>query len=383
LRIDAAGRFEHYTDFGNAKVGKLTARYDFTPAFALRGTVSNGFRAPTLAEEFYSSTNVGPTTAFIQLAPNSPAGKLLGLGNGLQPEHSVNFSLGAVWRPTPGMNATLDIYDIHITNRIVGSGQIIGNSNGTPVSAIVNNAILASGNAIDPAVLATGSTGVNVFANGIDTQTRGADLTFDFPMDFGWSKVDWSVGATYNDTYITKAGNTPATLAAVGTNGIPTNELYDPTAYSDLTSAAPKYIVNLGAVFTMGNLSVNLLEKIYGPSSEYQNDDGDNGGGGVPACVPKAGTNFICPGGFDYFESRIGVTPITNLDIAYQVREHLKLSIGAVNLFNKFPGRLNAEQLAHTNNFAFGDNAGVTQYPVFSPFGINGGFYYVKAQYKF
>jgi iron complex outermembrane recepter protein len=383
LRVDAAGRFEHYTDFGDAKVGKLTARYDFDPEFALRGTISNGFRAPTLAEEFYSSTNVGPTTAFIQLAPNSTAGKLLGLGNGLEPEHSVNLSLGAVWRPTPGMNATLDIYQITITNRIVGSGQIIGNSNGVPVSSIVNNAILASGNGIDPAVLATGSTGVNVFANGIDTRTRGADLVFDFPVDYGWARVDWSVGATYNSTSITKAGATPAALAAIKPSGIPTNELYDPTAYSDLTSAAPKYVLNLGAVFTMGNFSVNLLEKIYGPASEYQNDDGDNGGGGVPACVPKPGTNFICPGGFDYFESRIGVTPITNLDIGYQMKEHLKISIGAVNLFNKFPGRLNAEQLSHTNNFAFGDNAGVTQYPVFSPFGINGGFYYVKAQYKF
>jgi iron complex outermembrane receptor protein len=383
LRVDAAGRFEHYTDFGNAKVGKLTARYDFVPEFALRGTVSNGFRAPTLAEEFYSSTNVGPTTAFIQLAPNSPAGKLLGLGNGLEPEHSMNFSLGAVWRPIPGMNATLDIYQITITNRIVGSGQIIGNSNGTAISNIVNNAILASGNAIDPAVLAKGSTGVNVFANGIDTRTRGADLTFDFPVDYGFMKVDYTIGATYNDTIVTKFADTPPALAAIKPSGIPTNQLYDPTAYSDLTTASPKYIVNLGALFTMGKLSVNLLEKVYGPSAEFQNDDGDNGGGGVPACAPKAGTLFICPGGFDYFESKIGVTPITNLDIAYEMKEHLKLSIGAINLFNRFPGRLNAQQLSHTNNPAFGDNAGVTQYPVFSPFGINGGFYYAKATYKF
>jgi iron complex outermembrane recepter protein len=391
LRVDLAGRFEHYSDFGSAKVGKLTARYDFTPEFALRGTISNGFRAPTLAEEFYSSTNVGPTTAFIQLAPNSTAGKLLGLGNGLQPEHSMNFSLGAVWRPTPGMNATLDIYQIRITNRIVGSGQIIGTKNGADYSDVINNAVLASGNSIEPAVLATGTTGINVFANGIDTQTRGADLTFDFPMDFGWSKVDWTVGATYNDTVITKYAGTPASLAAVGADGFPQNELYDPTAYSDLTSAAPRYILNLGAVFVMGNLSVNLLEKIYGPASEYQNDDGDNGPTGaggtyVPgdatACAKKAPLN-ICAGGFDYFENRIGVQPITNLDIAYQLREHLKVSVGAVNLFNKFPGRLNAEQLSHTNSFNYGDNAGVTQYPTFSSYGINGGFYYVKAQYKF
>src|SRR6266404_1419547 len=163
---------------------------DFDVGFALRGTVSNGCRAPTLAEECYSAVNVGATTAFAQLAPNSPAAALLGLGNGLQPEHSVNLSLGAVWRPTPGMNATLDVYQITITNRIVGSGQIIGQKGKTTVSGPVNDAIAASGAPIDPQVLASGTTGINIFANGIDTRTRGADLVFDFPIDYAFGKVD-------------------------------------------------------------------------------------------------------------------------------------------------------------------------------------------------
>jgi iron complex outermembrane recepter protein len=387
LRIDLAGRYEHYSDFGDAKVGKLTARYDFTPEFALRGTVNNGFRAPTLAEEYYTSTNVGPTTAFVQLAPNSAAGKLLGLGDGLQAEHSMNYSFGMVWRPLPQMSATLDVYQITVTNRIVGSGQIIGSTGGTVVSSVVNNAIIASGAPIDPQVVASGTTGINVFANGIDTRTRGADLVFDFPVDYGFAKVDWSVGGTYTDTTITKYATTPALLSG-GINpatGVPTNELYDPEAYSDLTSANPKYVFNLGALLSTGKLSVNLVERIFGPSSEYENDDGDNGGTGAgtyPACTPRPGTLFICPGGFDYFESRIGVTATTNLDVSYKMQEHMVFSIGAINLFNKFPNKLNSTLLGHEQSFAYGDNAGVTQYPGFSPFGINGGFYYVKAVYS-
>jgi iron complex outermembrane receptor protein len=387
LRIDAAGRFEHYTDFGNATVGKLTGRYDFTREFALRGTISNGFRAPSLAEEYYTSTNAGPTVAYVQLAPNSPAAKLLGLGDGLQPEHSVNFSLGAVWRPIPGMSATLDVYQITTTNRIVGSGQILGSNGGTVVSSAVNDAIIASRAPLDPQVVATGVTGLNIFANGIDTRTRGADLVFDFPVEYDFGKIVWTIAATYNDTAITKYATTPALLSGVNaTTGIPSNELYDPTAYSDLTSANPKYVVNLGALYTYGKLSINLLEKIYGPSSEYENDDADNGGTGpgtVPACVPKAGTLFICPGGFDYFKSKIGVQPITNLDLSYQMNDHVKFSVGALNLFNKFPGKLNATLLAHGNSFAYGDNIAVNQYPTFSPFGINGGFYYAKATVTF
>jgi iron complex outermembrane receptor protein len=360
LRVDGAARYEHYSDFGNATVGKLTARYDLSPEFALRGTVNNGFRAPTLAEEFYSSTNVGPTTAYIQLPPDSPAAAALGLGH-LQPEKSMDYSLGLVWRPLPHMSTTLDVYQITITNRIVGSGQVAGAITGNiqPGGAAINNAIaIYSGgtDVIDPDVLKNGSYGISIFANGIDTRTRGADLVFDFPYDYNFARVNWSIGATYNDTTITKPGTTPAPLVP--------NVLYDQEAYSELTTATPKYVVNLGALISIEKLSVNLVEKIYGPSSDYENDDGDNP------------TNS-----FQYFQDKIGVTAITNLDIAYGFTEHLTFSVGATNLFNRFPNKLNSNIL--NREIAAGDNAAVTQYPQFSPFGINGGFYYAKALYRF
>jgi iron complex outermembrane receptor protein len=282
----------------------------------------------------------------------------LGLGTGLQPEHSINYSMGFVFRPLPSMSATLDVYQITVTNRIVGTGSIYGSVNGVATAAApaVNAAIAANGNQLDPNVVATGSTGINLFANGIDTRTRGADLVFSFPVDYAFGKVDWSIGATYNDTAITKLPAGPAQLAGA--------QLYDATAISDLTTATPKYIVNLGALWTYGKYSVNLLEKVYGPSSEYENDDGDNS------------TNTPI-----YYKSSIGVSPITNLDLAIQIQEHLKLSIGAVNLFNKFPNHLNGTELAHFT--AYDDNQAVFNYPQWSPYGIDGGFYYAKATFTF
>jgi iron complex outermembrane receptor protein len=371
LRIDAAVRFEHYSDFGNATVGKLTGRYDFSPQFAIRGTVNNGFRAPTLAEEYYSSTNVGPSTAYIQLPPDSAAAAPLGLGSGLQPEKSVDMSLGFVWRPIAHMSTTLDVYQITITNRIVGSGNVAGAINGKPQpgGAAIGASICAyeggtwngtscsgGSSVIDPGVLATGSYGINIFANGIDTRTRGADLVFDFPYDYNFGKINYSIGATYNKTSITKYATTPAAMSP--------NVLYDQQAYSELATANPLYVINLGALLTMDKLSVNLVEKIYGTSSDYENDDGDG---------PS--------GSFEYFKTTIGVTAITNLDLGYQFTDHLKLSLGAQNLFNRFPNKINSTILSR--EIAAGDNAAVTQYPIFSPFGINGGFYYVKAVYKF
>ncbi len=371
MSVDMAVRYENYSDFGSAVVGKLNARYDFSPQFALRGTINNGFRAPTLAEEYYSSTNVGPLTAYVQLPPNSPAGKLLGLGNGLQPEKSVDISLGFVWRPIDHMSMTLDAYEIRINNRIVGSGNVIGQQNGVPTPSFpgVSAAIAAyaqGSQVIEPGILGTcppgpnativcGTYGINVFANGIDTKTDGADLVFNFPFDYGFGKIDWSVSATYNKTSVTKYASTPALLTGA--------TLYDVEAYSELTTASPKYVINLGALLTMDKFSVNLTEKIIGPSSDYEADDGDLTGSKI------------------YYQDTIGVAALTNLDVGFQFTDHLKLSVGAQNLFNKFPPTLNPGILNAEN--AAQDNAAVDRYPIFSPYGVNGGFYYVKALYKF
>ena len=49
-----AGRFEHFSDFGNTVNGKLALRYEFVPGFAARGSISNGFRAPSLHQQFFT-----------------------------------------------------------------------------------------------------------------------------------------------------------------------------------------------------------------------------------------------------------------------------------------------------------------------------------------
>ncbi|HEX7325891.1 MAG TPA: TonB-dependent receptor [Rhodanobacteraceae bacterium] len=358
LHPDAAARFEHFSDFGSAAIGALTARYDFNPRFAVRGTISNGFRAPTLAEEYFSSTNVTPTTAFVQLPPNSAGGKVIGLGDGLRPARSMNYSVGFVWRPLPAVLGTLDLYVINLTNRIVATGNLIGTLNGVtqPAAPAINAAIAANGNQLDPAVLATGSTGVTLFANGIDTRTRGADVAFDFPSHYAFGDIDWSIGANFNLTEITRVPATPAQLAGA--------TLYDAAALSDLTTASPRYVLKFGALWTEGRLAVNAVEQVYGESSEWENDDGDNASN-----TPE------------YFQSTIGVTPITNLDVSYRLTSHFTASIGALNLFNRYPDKYNSTLLAHYDDFRFGDTLGVFQYPMFSPFGIDGGYYYVRATF--
>ena len=176
LQLDAAIRYEDFSDFGDTTVAKLTSRYDFNDAFAIRGTVSTGFRAPTLAESFYSATNVSPTAAFVQLPPNSAAAALIGV-NGLNPEKSKNYSLGFVLHPMPQMTMTIDAYQIEIEDRIVGSGSLFGQGGAINSQAVVD-AITANGNILDPTVT---QRGISIFTNGLDTKNSGCGLRADLP----------------------------------------------------------------------------------------------------------------------------------------------------------------------------------------------------------
>jgi iron complex outermembrane receptor protein len=100
LTVGAAGRYEHYSDFGDNGTGKVSLRYDFAPEFALRATASTRFRAPSLQQSFYSftqSTAINGTIVDVRTQPStSPAAVALG-GQALRPEKSTNLSAGAVF----------------------------------------------------------------------------------------------------------------------------------------------------------------------------------------------------------------------------------------------------------------------------------------------
>ena len=358
LKIDLAGRYEHYSDFGSTTVGKLTGRYDFNPMFALRGTISNGFRAPTLQEEFYSATNVAPTFAVVNLPPNSAAAHLVGFQN-LKPEKSTNYSVGFVAHPTDGLQITGDAYQIEIRDRIVNTGTLLGLVGTTKVSPAVLAAIAAHGNVLDPSVT---YVGIAVFTNGANTRTQGVELTATYASDFGdYGHVDWSAAFNYNKTEITHLTPLPP---AVANPAFSQTRLLSPTAFSPLTTGSPREKAVLGAYWTKGKFSVNLRETILGSVSTII----DFSGAGTDPEAQKF---------------TVGSTGITDLDIGYQLTDTLKFDIGANNLFDQRPpgvpnvpdGSGGVRPLSGNN--VYGEPA------QFSPYGINGGYYYGRITFTF
>jgi iron complex outermembrane receptor protein len=368
-KIDLAGRYEHYSDFGSATVGKFTTRYDFSPAFALRGTVANGFRAPTLAEEFYSATNVTPTSANVQLPANSPAAVVGGFAP-LKPETSMNYSLGLVAHPAPKLQMTLDAYQINIRHRIINSNTLLGSEcsapgNCTVVSQGVVNAIQAHGNNIDQNALSY--TSISIFSNAADTITRGVESTANYASDFGdIVHVDWSLGLNYNKTQVESLRALPSAVTNVAAGQ---TQLLGPAALSALVDATPRAKAIFGALFTHGPLSVNVRDTIYGRASEIVSLDGTgNSYPGNPATV-----------------ARIGTTSITDLEIAYDFVHSLKFAVGANNLFDKRPpGMPNVANRSAPFQPTPADGLHVLNLPLpFAPWGIDGGYYYARVTYSF
>jgi iron complex outermembrane recepter protein len=191
-------------------------------------------------------------------------------------------------------------------------------------------------------------------------------LVLNYLTDQPWGHVDWSLGATWNETTITHIIASPPELGG--------QPLFNSTALSDLTTASPKLILNAGMAWTMSIWSVTVREILYGPSSEWDNDGGYN-----PANFTAPGA--MCSGGECYFNERVGTIPITNLELGMEPMKHFKFAIGATNLFNRYPEQINPNL---TKAYDIGvSNAGVTKYANFSPFGFDGGFYYARASYRF
>jgi iron complex outermembrane receptor protein len=199
--VDVAGRVENYSTFGVTTNGKISSRFRLTEALSLRGAASTGFRAPTPGQQNLTNINQNPNAQTNVVLTNgifpstSPGAEYFG-GRELQPEKSTNFSAGLVYAPSSQLSATLDAYQIEISDRI-------GISQTFTVTPADRLALIAAG-----VPNASELNTVRYFANGFDTRTRGVDLVGSFHHAAGPGRLGLTAAFNYNDTKITQADPT-------------------------------------------------------------------------------------------------------------------------------------------------------------------------------
>lgn len=323
-------RAERYSDFGNATSAKLAGRYAVSPALALRATASTGFRAPSLAQQFYSTT----TTVFINSVPqdirtfrvSDAVAKQLGAED-LKPEKSTNLSLGLLLQPSKAFTTTLDLYQVNIKDRIILSEYLFGQS---IVNFLVTNGFNNTGGGV-------------YFTNAIDTRTRGLDLVSSYRLDLTpRDRVDLSLGYNHNRTTITYVAPNPAILAK---NGLEVQRI-GRTREGLITKGSPADKLVLGADYQRDNWNVRGQAVRYGEFTALHSSD------------PKLDQTF-------------SANWVLNLSASYKLRQWA-LTAGLDNVTNKYPDMLLPANRPNTT----------LPYSEASPYGFSGRFGYLKAAYR-
>jgi iron complex outermembrane recepter protein len=328
--LNVAGRYEHYSDFGSRVTGKTALRFQPSRQLVLRAAASTGFRAPGLAQSWFSHV----TTNFI-------AGSLVEIGNfpvshpasvlfGAQPlkeETSVNLSGGVVFSPTDNLTLAVDVFHIAIDDRILlGATYDAGD---TVVARILTeNGFTTIG-------------GVQFPTNALDTRTNGVDLTGNLRLPAGNGTLDLNAGVNYTKNEIARVGGLPPILQGTATEFTGALDLLTTLA---ITKERPDWRGTLTANWSSGRFHALGRGSYYGSgtSAEF---------GGVVGETFEAKTLF-------------------DAEIGYRF-DQVNISIGAKNLFDVYPSRMN--DLDNNNNFTF-------PWAVASPFGYNGRYLYARSE---
>jgi len=360
LTTTLAGRFEHYSDFGSTWNGKFAARWEPIAGYAIRGSISNGFRAPSLHQQFFttSSTNFigGLPVDIATVAVDSPVAQALG-STPLKPEKSVNLSLGATANPLRGLTLTADVYKITIDDRIVLTENLGGQGSGT-----------AAQNAAVKAVLdANGFQSVGAarfFINGLDTTTKGVDLVATY--NFGAGDLGhWNLTAAYNynKTKIDKRINALGPLAQ-----IPGLVLFGRIEGIRFTDGQPRDKIVLSADGEISQFGVTARTTRYGKVVS-------------PGAAAPPTPNQLSLTAFGPDDIFLGRKWITDLELRWKPGGGTEFALGSNNLFDVYPDR--SPFGVRPSGGQFPVNQIYIPYSIFSPFGFNGRFLYARAALSF
>jgi iron complex outermembrane receptor protein len=326
----AAARFEDYDEFGTTFDWKLSGRFEISDRAALRATVSTGFRAPTPGQVntlnvTTSSDSSGNLIPFGTYPVDHPIALALG-SSSLDPEESTSFTIGAVFQPLDNLAITIDYYDIQIEDRLT----ILENEIGPAEVILLQNAGIAN------ADLLLNST-ANYFVNGFESNIQGVDLALTADFEIGGGDLIVDLRHNWNEQEVKNV--TPSTLNA--------------STVADLEHQVPNNRTLLTFNYQTGGMFGGFLRL---------NNFGSWGDSGGQIAAPDA-SEFVSYGG----------ETLVDLEAQIRFNDMFSVAVGGENIFDVEP-----EKDGHFVAGLLGVNTALT-----SPFGNNGGFWYVRLQADF
>jgi iron complex outermembrane receptor protein len=329
--INAAGRVEHYSDFGNTINGKLASRYKISDNLSLRGSLSSGFRAPSLAQLYFNSTFTdivaGQAIDKIIAKNNSPITRELGIP-ALKQEVSTNAGLGFTAK-VKALTLTVDGYYVKIKGRIVLTG-----------------AFTSDDDVIGDELKKLNIGAAQFFTNAVNTSTKGVDAILTYSLSFsGQQNLKFSLAANFNNMVINKI-YTNQKLRGKENTYFGLREQYF------LLASAPKSKFNFGIDYTKENFFANLKLTRFGKVKLINwSDNGDN---------------IADPGEVDVYNPKI----TADLSIGYNLK-NFTFTLGGLNILNTYPDK---------HDPGLTESGGIWDCV---QMGFSGAFYFAKIGFKF
>jgi iron complex outermembrane recepter protein len=345
LLVQSALRAERYSDFGSTSDAKLAGRVELGNGIAVRGSMSTGFRAPSLIEEYFSSSRtvyrqvagVGTFLTVRTFPVNSAGAQLIGAVK-LRPETSVNRSAGVVISRPSLPVITADYYEIRIDHRIGLTGPVTDTS---IVRLFDENGMRGIG-------------GGNYFANRVDTRTRGVDVVASHAFLLTNAGVLRMLGGyNYNKTLVTHVAPPPAPLAAFE------SQLFNRTSRGIIEQGQPRQTISLGLNYSTGPLGLNVHNQRSGPTAQ------------LDRAPPAAGGK----------DQHVDAKWVTDIRASYQLRSRVEVAISAANVFDVYPNEWrDFKDGVNARGFS---NSGMFRYPgALSAVGQNGRTLYLQLAYR-
>jgi len=343
LLLNGAGRYEHYSDYGSSFAGKFAFRYQLLEKLAIRGAFSNGFRAPSMHQRYFSAIS----TVFIQtssgLQPfqqgtfrnNSLVAQAFGIPS-LDAEKSTNYSIGLTSKLANNkLSITVDGYLIDIDNRIVLSSSF--RRFNAPEAPAVDN-ILDQYPELDDV------SAVIFMTNAIDTRTKGIDVVMSFVDKLGNGQFALTAAANFNKT-------TVQGQADVSTITDPALQarLFARDEEGRIEEAQPMHKISINFNYRVGKATFNIRSTRFGKVATRDP--------GTPAL-----DEFFSP------------KTVTDASMSYKLKNFVNITIGANNIGNTYPDKL--KNFANTGEGRFVYSRNATQ------FGFNGGYYYTSLVFE-
>ena len=340
--VGLAGRYEHYNTFGSATVGKINTRFEFAPGYAIRATFGTGFHAPSPGQQHNSTL----TTNFVNgnsiqtgTFPVDSAASLFYGARPLTPEKSTNFGVGFTAEPMHGLTLTVDYYNIKVRDKIFVTQTFT-----------VTQADLNASPALNTIFGGQPGGNVSYFTNGLSTLTRGVDVVASYNTAAMGGKLNLSLAYNHNANKVLSANANVISGAQI----------------ANIVNLAPHDVLHFTVGYSRGGFSLTARENYYGSwvnANDYGNAAGTAGANGGPL-------------------QHFGAKATTDLDLTYSLSKELAITLGANNLLNTFPDKLNNNSIrlfpvvgGSADGQVYARNGG--------PFGMNGGFWYVRVKVKY